>query len=172
MRYGLSLHLDLFRFAPGGSRHVQSRALQAIFVASAACAIVLSLHSLGPFWTRPFLTSSNLHYLYAIGLLVALHITAAAGVSGLLEKTLSPFAASVRFLGRASFPLYLVHRPVVQFVSAWPVTPPGSASQTLWLSTWVAVTTVAVTYIGEALRLAIRGALLPWFGAPVPRPAA
>jgi peptidoglycan/LPS O-acetylase OafA/YrhL len=96
---------------------------------------------------------------YATGALVTLNIYAAAGMSPFIMKLLSKYKHPVRWLGLLAFPLYLCHRPVLQFVSSFHVGTVGGIAQTCWIFGWIFAAALAVMVISEWLRAAIRDTL-------------
>jgi peptidoglycan/LPS O-acetylase OafA/YrhL len=98
-----------------------------------------------------------------VGLLFAVNIYAAGGLAAFFARHLSRHATMIRWLGTATFPLYLSHRPVLQFVSGIHVGQVGGVAQTLWILGWIAAATILLTLLSEPLRAMIRTRLMRWW---------
>jgi peptidoglycan/LPS O-acetylase OafA/YrhL len=115
--------------------------------------------SLQFWWQRWSLLDRFIVQDYATGILITLNIYAAAGLSGGIAKLLSPFKQPIRRLGLLAFPLYLCHRPVLQFVSSFHLGTVGGIAQTSWVFGCIFAAALAVMMISEWLRAAIRETL-------------
>lgn len=123
--------------------------------------IGVGVPSAGP-WL-PSVVTNQIAYDYIVGLLFAANIYAAGGVAAFFARHLSRHATVIRWLGMATFPLYLSHRPVLQFVSGIHVGQVGGVAQTLWILGWIAAATVLLTLLSEPLRAMIRTRLMRWW---------
>src|SRR5205814_1117927 len=115
--------------------------------------------SLQSWWQRWSLLDRFIVQDYAAGFLVTLNICAAAGCSSLIERLLSRYKQPTRWLGLLAFPLYLCHRPVLQFASAFHLGTIGGIAQTSWILGCIFAVALAVMMISEWLRAAIRETL-------------
>lgn len=142
-----------------------------LFAASLSLLIWLGLPGTNFWWNDFTILERRLQLDYAVGALVALNFYAAAGLDVPLGLVLAPGTRLIRWLGAMTFSLYLCHRPMLQFVSAFHVAPVGSAAQTAWLYGWVLAVTIAVTALSEQVRPAFRNAFARWLhprdGKPV-----
>ena len=133
----------------------------ATFVLSLLLLLGVGLPSNGP-WLASVVTNQILHD-SIVGLLFATNIYAAGGLGDFFVRRLSPHTTALRWLGAATFPLYLCHRPVLQFVSGFHVGRVGGVVQTLWILGWIAAATVVLTLLSERLRAMIRTRLMRWW---------
>jgi len=93
---------------------------------------------------------------YVESILFACNIFAAANLSALIERLFGWCRRFVRWLGGVTFSLYLCHRPLLQFFSTARLGKPGTPIQHVWLFGMTSLVIIAVAYLGEWLRRAIR----------------
>jgi peptidoglycan/LPS O-acetylase OafA/YrhL len=108
-------------------------------------------------------TGRATHLDYAAGILIAINIYAAAGIAPMLGAALGRFDNAVRWLGMLTFSLYLCHRPLLNFFSVVAADAPTSLIQKAWVFGGTFAVVIAVAYVGEWLRIRIKGRLAVLF---------
>lgn len=105
-------------------------------------------------WGRgPF--NRNLLADYFVGIFFSLHLFLAQALFS-RKKTSIPFAGVIRWVGSLTFPLYLIHYPVLCFVCAVSPWHPGSARHAAVAAMSVLAAVVLLTPLCNRLRDAIR----------------
>lgn len=93
-------------------------------------------------WTNRIILSRALHTDYLIAVLVAINIFAASSLNVSLNW-LQRFEGTIRVLGALTFPLYLCHRPLLQFLSGFQLSEPGTLAQ----NSYIIITILAVSWV-------------------------
>ena len=99
---------------------------------------------------------------YTSGVAVAMNIFAASGVANIIEQSLYSVEKFIRWLGLLTFPLYLCHRPLLQFITGFPVAPVGNPVETIWIVVSVFAVVVPMTVLSEKIRKTMRVSLNTW----------
>lgn len=110
-------------------------------------------------WVQPNFISRAIHTDYLIGVVVAANIFAVSSMRASINIS-GRVVDVVRVLGGLTFPLYVCHRPLLQFLSGFRLGEPGSFVQTSYLLFAIFAIAFALKEIGDVLQRTIRGELL------------
>jgi peptidoglycan/LPS O-acetylase OafA/YrhL len=101
-------------------------------------------------WSHQFLFD------YVVATLVAIHFVGAYGLLRKHPDVLSKWSSQAKWLALQTFPLYLVHFPLLHFFAAWLPHDPQNKVKGLILLAAVAVCVLVTTFVTEQLRPFLR----------------
>lgn len=130
-----------------------------IFFISLASFVLVGMTAAMPFFNQYILFSRPVILDYTVGILFAFNLFSAHGISSLLESFLKKYTKLIRWLGAMTFPLYLCHRPSIQFLSGFQFDGPGGLIQTAWVLGGTLMIAVLVTLFSDQFRFWIRRTL-------------